>query len=244
MSRDVAERILVLGRPTCEDTQIVESRLRAWGIPFTSRNIETDAAAEREVLARTGGNRVTPTIVVGDDRETVAEPTLEALGALLVRAGYAEAHPPEATRLFGEAAARPLVPPFPATHRGRAATVVLFTHGEHCLACLGYARQLGGQAGALADEEALAVLVVPADDAPTPHPWRDELDPRVALTPADVTRWAGSGVRLLVLDQWGAPRAESASAEAGGLIDPTDAVAWVRYLALECPECTEELDWR
>jgi len=51
------------------------------------------------------------------------------------------------------------------------------------------------------------------------------------------------GVLLLVLDRYAAPRAVSAAAEAGGLIGPAEATDWLRFLALECPECGNDVTW-
>ena len=39
------------------------------------------------------------------------------------------------------------------------------------------------------------------------------------------------------------PRNAPIAAEAGGLIDPSEATDWLRLLALECPECGGEIPW-
>lgn len=253
-------QLTMLGRPTCENTAITRSRLEWLGVPFLERNIETDTQAEREVLARNAGQRVTPTIVLDGGQETLSEPTLTALGELLERAGHPH-DPPPAVRFGPPLTARslplrtlPTVDGEPIsleTLRGRRQALVLITHGVRCLACFGYARQLA-QASGDEDPDSVAVVVVP--DAPAAaRGWRAEIDPAVWLLSDQERAWAREVARatgfppddvaLVILDRYLAPRAGSHAAEAGGLMDPPAAVEWLRFLGFECPECTEELDW-
>jgi hypothetical protein len=48
---------------------------------------------------------------------------------------------------------------------------------------------------------------------------------------------------LVLLDRFEAPRAISSAPEAGGLISPSEAVDWLGFVALDCPECGEEVAW-
>ena len=41
--------------------------LRAKGVPFTGKDVVADRGAMEELLARTGGVRGTPVIIVGDE---------------------------------------------------------------------------------------------------------------------------------------------------------------------------------
>lgn len=102
--REAPAPITVLGSTTCEDTAIVTSRLRALGVPFRDVDIDADPVAARRVASLNHGNRVTPTVIVGDDAAVLAEPTLEALGELLATARY-DIGPPQATDYHGELAA-------------------------------------------------------------------------------------------------------------------------------------------
>ena len=61
-----APSILVLGRDTCEDTVRSLGLLRARGIPHLYRNVELDPAADTWIRSFHDGNRVTPTILIGD----------------------------------------------------------------------------------------------------------------------------------------------------------------------------------
>ena len=78
--------ILVLGRDTCEDTTRSRAHLHAVGIPFTYRNVEFDPAADAWNRSFNGGNRVTPTILIGDPLNpgrVVMEPSDDELDAAI-----------------------------------------------------------------------------------------------------------------------------------------------------------------
>lgn len=259
--REAPATITVLGSTTCEDTAIVSSRLRALGVPFLDVDIDADAAAAGRVASLNGGRRITPTVVVGDDADVRAEPTLEALGELL-RAAWYDAMPPQATRYHGDLTTRSI----PVRHlhtvdgrrfsleqlRGRRQVALFLGHGAGCLACFGYARQLAGMRDALAEADGLALVVVAAD-VRAASGWRHGIDDAVTILADPDGGWKrdvathigarGGDAIMLLLDRFGAPRAGSGADEAGGLIDPSEAVEWLRFLALECPECSGELPW-
>ncbi len=253
--------ITVLGAVTCEDTAVVTGRLRALGVPFRDVDIDRDPEAARRVATLNGGHRVTPTVVAGDDERVIAEPSLEALGALLAEAGH-HVQSPRATQLHGDVTSRSV----PVRHlditgggqvslerfRGRRQTALFLAHDAACLPCFGYARQLSGQRTALDDADAMPLLVV-ADDVAAAAGWRHGIDEAVTIAADPDGAWkrsvAGvigapaSAAMLVLLDRFGAPRVTSVAEEAGGLIDPVGAVEWLRFLELECPECSGELPW-
>ena len=114
------------------------------------------------------------------------------------------------------------------------------------------ARQLAAQLNALAELEAVPVIVVEGTTG-TVSEWRDGIADDVPILADADGSWkravaarvgadAGDAL-LLVLDRFAAPRAGSIAAEAGGLIDPSEATDWLRLLALECPECGGEIPW-
>ena len=144
--REAPLPITVLGSTTCEDTAIVTSRLRSLGVPFRDVDIDADPVAARRVVSLNHGNRVTPTVIVGDDAAVQAEPTLEALGELLAAARY-DVGPPRATDYHGELTTCSI----PVRHldaagdgrfsleqlRGRRQVALFLGHGADCLACFG-----------------------------------------------------------------------------------------------------------
>lgn len=253
--------ITVLGSTTCEDTAIVASRLRALGVPFQNIDVDADPAMAQRLLSLNHGNRVTPTVIAGDDATVQAEPTLEALGELLVAAGH-HIELPRVIQYHGELITRSI----PVRHLasvgdgsfsleqlgGRRQVALFLGHGAGCLACFGYARQLARRRDAFAEQDGVPLIVVESEvDAAAD--WRHGIDDHVMILAdpdggwkqavADHVGAPASDAILLLLDRFGAPRAGSMAAEAGGLINPTDAVEWLGFLALECPECSGELPW-
>ena len=78
--------ILILGRDTCEDTVRSRAHLLAAGIPFTYLNVEFNPAADARNRSFNGGNRVTPTILIGDPlnpARVVMEPSDDDLDAAI-----------------------------------------------------------------------------------------------------------------------------------------------------------------
>lgn len=260
-SVDAGLPIEVLGSRTCEDTAITRSRLRALGVAFADVDVDDEPAAATRVAELNGGRRITPTVVFGHGRSVVAEPTLERLGELLVASGHPH-EPPTATEFHGDAVTRPIplrrVVTIDDTAfslgalRGRRQVALLLAHGADCLACFGYARQLAAQGPALEDADATPVVVVSgsAGEAAT---WREGVGESALLVGDPDGRWKAAvaaaigrsptDALLLVLDRYLAPRAGSFAPEAGGLIAPSEVVEWLRFVALDCPECSTELGW-
>ena len=78
--------ILVLGRDTCEDTIRSNAHLTEREIPFIYRNVDLDAEADTLIRYHNAGNRVTPTILIGDPGRpelVVVEPSNEDLDAAI-----------------------------------------------------------------------------------------------------------------------------------------------------------------
>ncbi len=253
--------ITVYGARTCEDTAITESRLLALRIPFRSVDIDADPEAARRMIARNGGRRVTPTVLVGEDGPTATEPSIEQLDALLVSAGF-DVRRPDAIQFHGPLADRPIPMCTLADATGgrlslealrtRRQAAIFFGHGPACRACAGYAKQLALQHGAMEAAEGVPVIVVEGAGAAA-RAWTGEMAPGVVVLGDPGGTWQHAAasavgasprqVMLLLLDRWGAPRAGSFAADAGGLLAPGDATDWLRFLALECPECAGELPW-
>jgi len=260
-----SDPITVYGAATCEDTAITRSRLDALGVPYRYVDIDADADGAAEVV-RLNGRRVTPTMVReagdgGDPIEYVAEPPVERVDEL-ARAAGGEIAPPDAEQLHGPVVTRAV--PYRtlgavdggtfslAELRGRRAAAILFAHGPDCLACFGYAKQLAGQAAGMDDADAEPIVAVRGDPSAAAA-WEHELPPggRLVTDPdgrwrtemADAVGGSPDGVLLVLVDRFGAPRARSAAPEAGGLAAPSAATDWLRFVALDCPECSGEIAW-
>jgi len=86
--------LTMYGATHCEDTQHVREQLTAWLIPFAEINVDHDAIAEQFVLFINGGQRRTPTLVIGNDtRKTIlTEPDDNLLKATLWDSGHTPGH--------------------------------------------------------------------------------------------------------------------------------------------------------
>ena len=84
--------ILVLGRDTCEDTIRSRAYLDGNGIPYAYGNVEVDPEADAQNRSYNGGERVTPTILIGDPlrpASVLREPTDEELVAAIAEVAAA-----------------------------------------------------------------------------------------------------------------------------------------------------------
>ncbi|HYK94245.1 MAG TPA: hypothetical protein VE011_00040 [Candidatus Dormibacteraeota bacterium] len=78
--------IVILGRDTCADTIRCRGQLHLLGIPYIYRNVELDPVADTLIRSYNDGERVTPTILVGDPANpttVLIEPSDEALRAAI-----------------------------------------------------------------------------------------------------------------------------------------------------------------
>jgi glutaredoxin len=83
---DAYPPILVLGRDTCEDTIRSRAHLDSLGISYVYGNVELDAAADARNRSYNDGNRVTPTILIGDPSDparVMVEPSDDELDAAI-----------------------------------------------------------------------------------------------------------------------------------------------------------------
>ena len=137
---------------------------------------------------------------------------------------------------------------------GRLATVLVALHAD-CAPCDAYVAELAAQEPELRDWDGCVVVVrgasPPADGAPS-DPARKTADSRAALhrtgdrmrAAADPDgRLTGAGIiapAVLIADQWGELFAVEPADAAHHLLAPDEVIGWLRYLAVQCPECQGE----
>lgn len=246
--------LFVYGSLVCEDTAIVTARLRALGIPFTLRHAEQDPNVNSLLEKYNHGSRVTPTLVFGDDRIVITEPSLAELETQLDRAGYTF-NPPHGTEIRGELKNRRLpnftLPSSAGTDvtlyqlPGRKRAVLLLLQDAADRVGQGYVRQLTNER-ALFDEYNATPIPILSADIQTTTGWAHEfargyaaLADREGKTKDKYDRVFGiesAGPLLVVLDTFCAPRLVSHADDAGGLVSPTEVSNWLRLLDNECDE--------
>ncbi len=246
--------VFVYGSLTCEDTAITTARLRALNIPFALHNREEDANVNTLLEKYNHGNRVTPTVVLGNEEIVFAEPTLETLQERLAEAGHIFTAP-RATEVRGELKNQ-RVPNFTLTAtrgdafrlynlRGHKRAVLFFVDDANARANQGYARQFTNRPGAFDDFNALPLPIVRAD-LETTQAWAHEFargqmtlsDPhgKVKQQYSALLGVDAQEALVLILDSYYAPRAYSSARDAGGLITPDEILSWLRLLDSECDE--------
>ena len=115
--------------------------------------------------------------------------------------------------------------------------VIVAVHGGGCERCRAYLRSLADAIAELREWDAHVVAIAPgaiASPADLPFPVAVDQERRFAA------RTGIDGAAVVIADQWGEV-AHVARAGAGHeLPDAGEIVEWVRFLAIQCPECEGE----
>ena len=125
--------------------------------------------------------------------------------------------------------------------------LVLLLHGVNCSSCRAYAEQLVAAQKALQEWDGQMVMVV-ADSLANATLWQAQLHQqggaclRVLADPEQ--RAAGMcGMQppaLLIADQWGVLYFVEEAGSGHQFSSPAEVVDWVRFIAIQCPECQAE----
>ncbi|HEX6749456.1 MAG TPA: redoxin family protein [Longimicrobium sp.] len=121
---------------------------------------------------------------------------------------------------------------------GRLNPVVVALHGGGCEPCRAYLHDLATVASDLREWDA-HVIVVARDAAGFDRdlPFPVVVDAQRAF--AARTGVAGAAV-VVIADQWGEVAHVAEAGEGHDLPDAREIVEWVKYLAIQCPECQGE----
>lgn len=136
--------------------------------------------------------------------------------------------------------------------RTRRGSAIFFAHSAACPACLDYAKQLMSEQAALEVAGAEPIVVI-EDDPAGARTWLAELPNRTRFVCDPDGSWrhavaahlgaSPEDVGVLVLDRFCAPRAGLFAPEVRGLIAPSEATEWSRFLALDGSGCAVEVPW-
>jgi len=127
-------------------------------------------------------------------------------------------------------------------HRGP--LIVYVVHSAECDACIDYARTLADARERFAEWDATVRIVAPADDRALR---RAAGDVRVLLDSEGVLVRPSeeAAATLIVADEWGEIYHIEDATDPASLPSPDEVVEWVRFIAIQCPECEgPEGEWR
>lgn len=126
---------------------------------------------------------------------------------------------------------------------GRRVPVIVAVHSADCAACRVFAQVLAAADAQLREWDAHVVAVVPggadqaarfADGAELPFPVVADAERKLW------TRMGMEGAAAIVADPWGEVQVRHVAGAAHDLPSPAELVDWVRFVAMQCPECEGE----
>lgn len=130
-------------------------------------------------------------------------------------------------------------PPVRLRGRLRDAPLLVLTHGPACSECERYLRALVAIEAELRGWDAWLAAVEPGATQPA----APKQQPPVRLADGAGRVAAALGVEppaVLIADRYGELHAVEPAGDDHRFPDPTELVAWARYLAIQCPECEGE----
>jgi peroxiredoxin len=122
--------------------------------------------------------------------------------------------------------------------RGRRSPVLVLVHAGPCAGCDAYVQRLAAAAAALGDWDGDVLVISPGSaEEPlpaSPFPFLHDPGNRVA---------AALGVRppaVVIADQWGEVQDVREAGDEHRFPSEEEIESWLRYLAIQCPECQGE----
>lgn len=129
----------------------------------------------------------------------------------------------------------PLRPPV------RRSPVLVLVHGAGCAACVEYVARLQAEAGRIEEWNGRPLVIAPEELARA-----GDIGARTGLPVlADPERRLGAALSVgppavVVADRWGEVHEVHEAGEEHRFPEPDAVVSWLRYLAIQCPECQGE----
>jgi hypothetical protein len=126
---------------------------------------------------------------------------------------------------------------------GRRSRVLVLLDSLECEDCLGYVRRLTEYREQIAEWDGEVRLVVPDLAEGEGHGGGTELSPYTVLQDPELRLSAGLGVdhpAVVLADQWGVVRLVQTAGSGHEFVAPGEIVEWLRFIAIQCPECEGE----
>lgn len=133
--------------------------------------------------------------------------------------------------------------PVPIRPPGRVSPVLLLADGAECGACRAWLRSLAASSADVADWDGRVIVVVPTSPDHAVRIADDAAPPITILADPDrmlAARLGISAPALVIADQYGEIHHAAPAGDDHDLPEPTEIVSWLRYLAVQCPECQGE----
>lgn len=133
-------------------------------------------------------------------------------------------------------------PAVPLRTHGRYATVMVTVHAD-CRSCEHYLEELTSAHDDVREWDGRVIAVVTDGDAAPPRLQHTLHGPlRIARDREHRLRAAGVPTpAVLIADQWGELFVVEDAREEHTFLSAAEVVAWLRYLAMQCPECQGEI---
>ncbi len=127
---------------------------------------------------------------------------------------------------------------------GRGPCAIVSVHSATCEDCHAYVRSLGSIDQEIAAWGGRLVVVAPGP-AGMAAPLHAATNAAFLVLADPDLRFASGQAGVLIADEWGEVHMSAVAGEAHAFPGPGEIVEWLRFLAIQCPECEgPEGDWR
>lgn len=130
----------------------------------------------------------------------------------------------------------------PVRRPGRGSSIILVLHALHCPECASHLAEVFGRRGELDEWDGRVLVVVREEGSATATAigtggaFPSLLDSRDSLA----SRLGVETPATIVADQWGVVHERHSAGAKHDFLPVDELVEWVRYLAIQCPECEGE----
>jgi peroxiredoxin len=133
--------------------------------------------------------------------------------------------------------------PTPLRPPGRVSPVLVLVDDGECDACRAWLHRLAAASAEIGEWDGRVIVVVPAPSDRAMRIAGDAAKSFTLLADPDGALAARLGIStpaLVIADQYGEIHHAAPAGDAHDLPDPAEVFDWLRYLAIQCPECQGE----
>lgn len=130
--------------------------------------------------------------------------------------------------------------PVPLRAPGRRSPLIVLAHGGDCAACAVFVRRLEAERAEIEAWDGRVLLVAPGSTGAEPSIRSDAFPVLIDGDGRVAKALSVHPPAVVVADPWGEIHEAREGGEAHRLPSPEEIVGWLRYLAIQCPECQGE----